>query len=284
MITLAENVLTPDGTRFIAPDGTLLTSLATINQQPKEIQEQIYCTLLIDEVFERFAIDPATLRNPRGEKVVVVDAPANIGLVEVRTWRQLSDRDPVMYIQLADTVNNQMLVLLFMTNDPDAPRFNVDRDWGGEPTKFGTLTRNVEAEVQAMQAGLAPGQVRSGLRVSRRLLPAFELFVSRLGHDMYLMEPLAYHTAILFESFGCSYSQGRRLMEQIQQEFQAPDGELYRRLDGSTPFRQPGMEKTVRGRSWAIHDGILGEPFTDIHMHKNLSNHTSVNTFPDWIW
>ncbi len=284
MMVLTENVLTPDGTRFVAPDGAFLTSLATINEQPEEIREQIYRTLLIDEIFDRFAIDRATLCNSRSEKVVVVDAATNIGLVEVRTWRQVDERDPVTYIQLADTVNNQMLVLLFVTNDPDAPRFNVDRDWGGEPTKFGTLTRNIEAEIQAMHAGLAPGQVRQGLRISRHLLPAFELFVSRLGHDMYLMEPLAYHTAILFESFGCNYSQGRRLMEYIQQEFQPPDGELYRRLDGSSPFRQPGMEKTVRGRSWAIHDGILGEPFTDIHMHKNICHPAEISTFPDWSW
>ncbi len=283
-MTVAERILSPDGTRFIAPDGSFLTSLATINQLPEEIQDQIYDTLLIDEQFDRFAIDRKTLCNPRGEKVVVVSAPPNIGLVEIRMWRQLSDRDPAVYIQLADTVNNQMLVLLYMTNDPDAPRFEVDRDWGGEPTKFGTLSRNVEAEIEAMKAGLAPGQVRRGLRLSRKLIPVFEQFVYRLGHDMYLMEPLAYHTAILFEDFGCHYSQGRQRMEQIHQGFQPPEGELYLRLDGSTPFRQKGMENTVRGRSWAIHDGILGEPFTDYHMYKNVGKHAGVDTFPDRKW
>ena len=281
---VAEQILTPDSTRFVAPDGSPLTSLATINQLPEEIRDQIYYTLLIDEMFERFAIDRATLCNSRGEKVVVVDAPSNIGLVEIRIWRQLSDRDPVTYIQLADTVNNQMLVLLYMTNDPDAPRFDVDRDWGGEPTKFGTLSRNVEAEIKAMQAGLAPGQVRRGLRISRRLLPTFEQFVMRLGHEMYMLEPLAYHTAIIFEGFGCNYSRGRQRMEEIHQGFQPPDGELYLRLDGSTPFRQPGMEKMVRGRSWAIHDGILGEPFTDYHMYKNIGNNAGLNTFPGGAW
>ena len=283
-MTVAERILTPDGTRFIAPDGSLLTSLATINQLPEDFREQIYRTLLIDELLDRFAIDLVTLCNPQGEKVVVVDAPPNIGLLEMRTWRRLSDRDPVTYIQLTDTVNNQILVMLYVTNDPAAPRFQVDRDWGGEPTKFGTLTRNVEAEIEALKAGLAPGQVRQGLRLSRKLLPAFERFVSRLGHNLYLMEPLAYHTAILFEDFGCNYSMGRRRMERIHQGFQPPDGELYLQLDGSSPFRQPGMEKTVRGRSWAIHDGILGEPFTDFHMYKSVGKHAGVNTFPDWVW
>jgi hypothetical protein len=278
-----DRILTPDGTRFIAPDGALLNSLATINQLPVDIRDQVYHTLLLDDLMERFTIDKVTLCNPRGEKAVLVDASPHTGLVEIRVWRQLSDRDPVLYIQLVDTVNNQMLVLLFVTNDPDAPRFQVDRDWGGEPTKFGTLTRNVEAEIAAMQAGLAPGQVRRGLRMSRQILPTFEQFVARLGHDMYLMEPLAYHTALLFESFGCAYSRGRRRMEWIQQEFQ-PGGVLYQRLDRSTPFRMPGMEQTIRGRSWAIHDGVLNEPFTDVHMYKNVGKQAGVNTFPDWKW
>ena len=282
MIVL-NSILTSDGTRFIAPDGSLLNSLATINELPEDLRDQVYHTLLLDELLERFGIDKVTLCNPCGEKVIVVDASPHTGLVEIRLWRHLGDRDPALYIQLVDTVNNQMLVLLFATNDPEAPRFQVDRDWGGEPTKFGTLTRNIEAEIAAMQAGLAPGQVRRGLRMSRHILPTFERFVARLGHDMYMMEPLAYHTALLFESFGCAYSLGRRRMEWIQQEFQ-PDGELYNRLDGSTRFRVRGMEQTVRGRSWAIHDGVLNEPFTDVHMYKNIGKPAGVNTFPDWKW
>ena len=278
-----DRILTSDGTRFSAPDGSLLNSLATINELPEDLRDQVYHTLLLDDLMERFSIDKVTLCNPRGEKVVVVDASPHTGLVEIRLWRQLGDRDPALYIQLVDTVNNQMLVLLFATNDPEAPRFQVDRDWGGEPTKFGTLTRNIEAEIVAMQAGLAPGQVRRGLRMSRKILPTFERFVARLGHDMYMMEPLAYHTALLFEGFGCAYSQGRRRMEWIQEEFQL-GGELYNRLDGSTPFRVRGMEQTVRGRSWAIHDGVLNEPFTDVHMYKNIGKPAGVNTFPDWKW
>jgi len=214
---------------------------------------------------------------------VTFDTSPNIGLLELRIWRQLSDRDPLLYMQLADTTNNQIVILLFITSDPESPRFSVDRDWGGEPTKFGTLSRNVEAEVAAMQAGLSPGQARQGLRMARKMLPNFEQFISRLGHDLFMMEPLAYHSAILFESFGCTYSQGRRRMEHIQQGFQ-PGGEYFQRLDGSTPFRQPDAEKTVRGRSWAIHDGILGEPYTDYHMYKQIGKHAGVSTFPNYVW
>jgi hypothetical protein len=282
-MTVAERILTPDNTRFIAPDGSLLNSLAAVNQLPDEVRDQVYRTLLVDALLDRYAIDRETLLNPRGERVVTFDASPNIGLVELRVWRQLSDRDPLLYMQLADTTNNQIIILLFITSDPEAPRFPVDRDWGGEPTKFGTLSRNIEAEVAAMQAGLSPGQVRQGLRMARKTLPNFELFISRLGHDLFMMEPLAYHSAILFESFGCTYSQGRRRMEQIHQGFQA-GGDLFLRLDGSTPFRRPGAEKTVRGRSWAIHDGILGEPYTDFHMYKHVGKDAGVSTFPNYVW
>ena len=282
-MTVAEGILTPDGTRLIAPDGSLLNSLATINQLPDEERDQVYRTLLVDELLERYAIDCQTLLNARGERVVLFDASPNLGLVELRVWRQLSDRDPLMYMQLADTANNQITILLFVTNDPDKPRFPVDRDWGGEPTKFGTLSRNIEAEAAALEAGLSPGQVRQGLRMARKMLPNFERFISRLGHDLFLLEPLAYHSAILFESFGCMYSQGRLRMEHIHQGFQ-PGGEYFQRLDNSTPFRKLSAEKTVRGRSWAIHDGILGEPYTDFHMYKHVGQHAGVCTFPNYVW
>jgi hypothetical protein len=282
-MTVAERILTPDSTRFIAPDGSLLNSLATINQLPDKVRDQVYRTLVVDEMLDRYAIDHETLCNPRGERVVTFDASPNIGLLELRIWRQLGDRDPLLYMQLADTTNNQIIILLFITSDPEAPRFPVDRDWGGEPTKFGTLARNIEAEVAAMQAGLSPGQARQGLRMARKTLPNFEQFIARLGHDLFMMEPLAYHSAILFESFGCMYSQGRKRMERIHQGFQ-PGGEYFLRLDGSTPFRQPGAEKTVRGRSWAIHDGILGEPFSDSHMYKQVGKDAGVRTFPNYVW
>ncbi len=274
----------PTSDRFLTPDGAPLTSLAAVNQLPLELRDAIYRALVFDELLARYNINPITLRNPRGETVVDIHASPRIGAVEIKIWRQLSDRDPVVYFQLADTANDQLAVLLFVVTDPDAPRFDVDRDWGGEPTKFGTLTRNVPVEVAAMQAGLAPGQVRRGLRLSRAMAPLVESFISRLGHEYYFLEPLAYHTAILFESMGCMYSHGRMKMEWIQREFQPPDGELFKRLDGSTPFRMPGAEKTVRGRSWAIQDGILTEPFTDFHMYKHIGVNAGICTFPNYVW
>jgi hypothetical protein len=282
MTPILDRVQTPD--RFVSPDGLPLTSLAAINQLPLDARSAIYRTLIDEELLARYQIDPLTFINPLGQTVVTIDASPRIGTVEIKIWRQFGDRDPVVYFQLADTANDQLNVLLFVVNDPDAPRFNVDRDWGGEPTKFGTLARNIPAEIAAMQAGLAPGQVRRGLCLSRRLVPVVESFIARLGHEYYFLDPLAYHTAILFERFGCTYSQGRAKMDWIHREFQSPNGELFKRLDGSTPFRMPGAAQTVRGRSWAIQDGILGEPFTDFHMYKHIGVDAGICTFPNYVW
>ena len=155
----------------------------------------------------------------------------------------------------------------------------MDRDWEGQRTKFGTLSRNIPEEIRAMEAGLAPGQVRQGLRLTKRLMPMFEEFVAGLGLDRFLIEPLAYHNATLFERYGFYYMMGRARMEWIHAEF-APGGELDQRLDGSTPFRRPGAGQTIRGRSWAIHDGILGESWGGVRMYKRVGKHAGICTVP----
>jgi len=88
---------------------------------------------------------------------------------------------------------------------------------------------------------------------------------------------LFYHNAVIFERYGFRYQKGRRLMERIEQGFQA-GGDLLPLLDGSTPFRQPEAANSIRLRSWAIHDGILGEPFTNVTMYKESGKHAGVST------
>ncbi len=276
---------TPDlsSRRFMA-DGMPLYSIRSINGLDVRLKEAIYSRLIPLDLFVQYGIDPRTLSDAMGNRLVQFVAPCETSSVEIKVWHEPGARDPLLYLQLADTCNNQISVLLLVVNDPASPRFDVDRDWSGQLTKFGTVGRNLEAEVAAMQAGLAPTQVRRGLRLMRRIMPIFQSFVSCLGRQVFFIEPLSYHNAILFERYGFAYSQGRTKMEWIQREF-APGGELDARLDGSTPFRQPGMQATVRGRSWAIHDGILGGPFSSgIEMYKRIDADAKVNTFPDGAW
>ena len=60
-------------------------------------------------------------------------------------------------------------------------------------------------------------------------------------------------------------------------------GELSQKLDGS-PFRSYDAANSIRLRSWAIHDGILGEPFTQITMYKHIGKPAGVNTTPGCGW
>jgi hypothetical protein len=262
-----------------AVDGVRLYSICQVNSLPELVKESVYRYLLPLQVLTDYGIDPDSLCDIQGNRLVTFTCPEGSRLVEVDVRPESGFPDPLLYLELTDTRLNQIEVVLFLVNDPASERFETDRDWRGERTKFGTFRRNIPAEIRAMEAGLAPGQVRRGLRLGRSLIPIFERFVSRLGHDYYLMEPLTYHTAILFERLGCNYVQGRRKMQWIHLAFQ-PGAPLYEALDGSTPFRQPDAWRTIRGRSWAIHDGILGEPWHGIKMYKQVGKHASVDTFP----
>ena len=260
-------------------DGVRLYSLSQMNELPEPIKEGIYRSLLSRPILDRYGIDPETLCDAHGNRLVTFNCPAGSSLVEVDIRPEVGFPDPLLYLELADTRLNQIEVMLFIVNDPAGGRFATDLDLQGRRTKFGTFRRNIPEEVRAMQAGLTPGQVRQGLRISRSLVPVLERFVLRLSHDYYLMEPMAYHNAILFERQGFNYVQGLRKMQWINEAFQ-PGGQLHQALDGSTPFRKPDAWQTVRGRSWAIHDGILGEPWHGVRMYKQVGKHAGVDTFP----
>lgn len=257
-------------------------SLREINDLPEQEKQAIYRTLLPEWLFDRYGIDRETLTFA-GRQVVWFRCPAGTRAVEISVKRRAGDIDPMLYLNMADTFNHQLLVLLVVVNDPDAPRFNIDRDEEGNLTQLGTTSRNLAAEEAAMEAGLSPGQVRAGLRGFKQLVPIFEDFVARMGHDIFFIEPLAYHNAIVFERYGFNYVRGLQEMQRIHQEFQ-PGGDLYRRLTPSNPFRKPEYWRSVRGRSWAIHDGILGHPFTGFQMYRRLGDPPKINTFPDAEW
>jgi hypothetical protein len=115
-------------------------------------------------------------------------------------------------------------------------------------------------------------------------IEAFEGFiVTELGHEMYFVEPLYYHNAVIFERYGFTYQMGKRLMESIHTGFQ-PGGDLHTQLDGSNVFRKPEASESIRKRSWAIHDGILGEPFTNVTMYKRVGISAGISTTPNCAW
>jgi hypothetical protein len=260
--------------------------IRSINQFSPGGKKRIYRTLLSPSLLTSFDIDPISWKGPSGDAHVALFAPPEKGLAKIVARHTSDARDPFAYLELVDNAFNGINVVLLVLNDPDSPRFDTDISPTGQPTLFGTVHRNVAAEMAAKEAGLAPAQVRHGLRASGTALHYLEAFLALMGHESFYVEPLTYAAAILFEQRGFSYVTGRRLMHTIDEAFR-PGGALFAALDGSTPFRQREQWRTIRGRAWAVHDGILaaiGESWDGIRMAKRLGHDAGVRTFPDAIY
>ena len=255
------------------------STIGGINKLPENEKRDIYTRYIPPELIHKFNL-PELVPNNELLKFRYAEGSSD---VEMMLYHRAGFPDPILYAHLADNLNGQIHVLLYILNDPDSPRFDVDRMPDGTPTRFGIRIRNIEAEENAMRAGLAPGQVRQGLHLFKQAMSTFEKFIASLGHDMYYAEPLYYHNAVIFERHGFSYQMGRRRMESINLGFM-DRGELLPKLDGSTPFRSPGIGNSIRLRSWAIHDGIMGEPFTNVTMYKRIGKPAGINTTPGCKW
>jgi hypothetical protein len=255
------------------------STIGGINRLPEKEKRAIYARYIPKELVQKFHLPELT----GNRELLQFHFAEGSSDVEMKVYHRAGFPDPVLYAHLTDTLNGQIHVLLYILNDPESPRFDVDRMPDGSPTRFGTLKRNLEAEQAALKHGLAPGQVRRGLRLLQPATTAFEDFLTSLGHDLYFVEPLYYHNAVIFERYGYAYQVGRRKMESIHAGFQE-GGELFRSLDDTNPFRSSEAANSIRLRSWAIHDGILGEPFTNVTMYKRIGTSANLTTTPGCQW
>jgi hypothetical protein len=255
-------------------------TLRQINGLPENAKKRMFRALLPAALLGRFGINPVTWQGPDGDGHVVLTAKPDTGVASIAVRKHANSSDEFFYLELEDTSMNGINLNFLLIRDPEGPCFGTDRDDHGAPTLFGSVRRNLAAEEQAMVAGLAPGQTCTGLRASQQALQHLEAFLVTSGHIAYFLEPLTYVSAWLFERRGFAYVRGHQLMDEIDREFQ-PGGRLYQALDGSTPFRQPDQWRTVRGRAWAIHDGILeaiDASWNGLRMIKQVGRHAGVET------
>jgi hypothetical protein len=257
-------------------------TISTINALPVKEKRAVYARLIPTELLDRFQLQP-DLITPQGEDLLHLTGRDDGTDTEMALFHRPHFPDPILYGHITDTITGHVHVLLYILNDPDSPRFDVDRTEDGSPTQFGIHHRNLAAEEAALQFGLAPGQIRRGLRMLGPAIQAFERFIASLGQEIYFNEPLYYHNAIIFERYGFAYQKGRQLMERIQAGF-AEGGDLQMLLDGSTPFRRPEAANSIRLRSWALHDRLMGEAFTDVTMYKRIGVNADVDTCPGCDW
>jgi hypothetical protein len=257
------------------------STIGGINRLPEEEKRRIYSKIIPKEILNRFSLPE--LDSQRLQHLIKFDFESGSSDVEMSLFHEAHFPDPILYGHLTDTMNGQVHILLYILNDPHSQRFKVDRMPDGRRTRFGTQMRNLEEEEAAMSTGLSPGQIRKGLGMLSEAMQTFEDFVQSLGHDVYFAEPLYYHNAVIFEKHGFAYQMGRKRMEAYHAGF-SKGGEFQTLLNGSSPFRRPEAENSIRLRSWAIHDGILGEPFTDFTMYKSIGKDAKINTAPGCKW
>lgn len=203
--------------------------------------------------------------------------------LRVEVWPRPSAEDPALVVELTDTYLGHLEASWIVLNDVDGPRFHVDRDPRGSPIPLGSSDRNIAEELRALEAGLAPNQVRPGLRLFAPLIGRIEGLAAFLGAETLYVSPLAYHNAIKYEDYGFTYASDQDEVEWIHREF-GRGGVLRRRMDGSRPFRMPWMAATVRGRSWAIRDEVMGRRWIAPQMYKFVGKSFSTCTFPGARW
>lgn len=254
-------------------------------------KEGLYRTLIPPVLYHRFGISPLNFRNEKGVKVIRFFCPRGdrTCLVEVKLE---GIEDPIYSIQLSDSMDLTMLEWDFLVvNDPASPKFNTHVDEKGKDTLFGWASRNLVEEEKAMEAGYFPGQTRKGFGITREAIRALDLFCHILDIYSIKLEALFYHNAVTYERHGYSYFEGYKQMKRIHELFE-PGFELYNKLDNSNPFRRPEFARSVRGRSWAIHDGILNDVEDDILqegwvspiMYRMVEKPRAMITFPDPVY
>jgi len=262
-----------------------------INRLYRPEKEGLYRILIPPSLYRRFGIDPVTLFDAQGKRVVRFFCPQGdrTCLVEIKVS---GTEDPLYSLQLTDTFDLTQIEWDFVVaNDPDSPKFNTDVDAEGRDTMFGWASRNLPEEEKAMEAGLFPGQVRKGLGLTREVIQVLEFFCRILDIKSIRLEALFYHNAITYERYGFSYFSGYHQMKRIHELFQ-PKRALSKKLDKTTPFRKPEFAHTVRGRSWAIHDGILSDIDDDVLdegwaspvMYKMIDKPRGMVTFPEPVY
>jgi hypothetical protein len=257
--------------------------LREINDLSENIKKRFYRNLIPPALLARFQIDPVSWKGANGNIHVRLESEPGKGSVNLRAYRDGSQQDEFFHLEISDNTQGSIDVVMLHLNNPESPRFSTSIQREEIPTHSGGTGRDFEEEARAKEAGLAPGQIRDGLGALKITLNQLEAFLATIGHRAYFLEPYFYSAAWIFEKRGFAYARGHKLMDDIHAEFQ-PGGRLHQALDSSTPFRQPEGWRSVRGRAWAIHDGILeaiGEKWQDLRMVKQVGRKAGVETFPN---
>jgi len=126
------------------------STIGGINKLPEDEKRSIYARYIPQELIDKFNLTDIT----ENTDLLKFRFASGSSDVEMMLYHQVNFPDPILYAHLADTLNGQIHVLLYILNDPDSPRFDVDKMPDGSPTRFGIRIRNIEAETAAPAGGV----------------------------------------------------------------------------------------------------------------------------------
>jgi len=142
--------------------GLEIASLRDLNALPGPLCEGLYARLVPAVLLDRVGVDPRTGANGQGERLLRVTAPPDQSWARVELRMAHEDRDPLLLVDVEIGPFGVPELSFVQIADPRSERFDIDYDGEGRDTLFGTVSRNLPEERRALEAGLAPGQVRRG--------------------------------------------------------------------------------------------------------------------------
>ncbi|MBI2456053.1 MAG: GNAT family N-acetyltransferase [candidate division NC10 bacterium] len=101
--------------------GPGFTAIRQINQLPPEEQEAIYRRLIPRRVVELLTLDPATGRDPRGDRLVTYVCPPDQGFVRIEVRQHPPDQDCVFLLKLTQPAE-ELVEIAFIIAHPQSRR------------------------------------------------------------------------------------------------------------------------------------------------------------------
>src|SRR5574342_963933 len=165
-----------------------MISLQQINALPAPERDRCYLSLVPPGLCQRFGLDATACLDPAGRSMLRVEASGKPPSVQISLTHTPDALDPVFFLRLEETRYGNLQIRFIVLSDPTGPRFGVDLDDEGNMTGLGVRSRNPREEERAMRAGLAPGQVRPGIRMLGPALEQIETFAAHLGMTALVLE------------------------------------------------------------------------------------------------
>ncbi len=241
---------------------------AEINVLPSRVREEIYLRLVPDRLLAVVCLDRHDADGQRGHVPVRIAAPDGAAWARVELRAKPDDRDPALLLDIGHVGVRRARAVA-----------RADQRSVGRRALPSTATRTVSTPCSAPSAatrsrsgapwppGSPPARCDPGSACWGRCWSRWTTFAGSSGRSSTSWSRSSITRPSSTSDAAAATSSGASAWRQIHQGFQ-PGGDLHRRLDDSSPFRRRGLERTARGRSWAIHDGVLDDPWQGVKMFR----------------